>query len=170
MSRKVTSILALALAAAGCATSAVQRIDHLASDQGLVVFVIDSEIPQPPVKLVSQDSSRDQIHLPGAQIGVTVLLRAAKAGEYCFDALSQRLLGLPTDAGESGNCVEVDAGMINYGGHIATHFSTSQQVMQTRRLVDEVSFLEIMHRDYAGILAELPLDESDFQIDDAEDF
>jgi hypothetical protein len=142
---------------------------ELMPEQGMLVIVFDLENPLEDIRLNPEGFSARSLNIESMPTGVNAFIQAVAAGRYCLDRF--KMFGRELRfLGSDGICVEVEPGVISYGGHFAPRSSGFGLMTRSFHYFDYRAFNALMERDYPDLLDAFELDRSDFHPDQAEDF
>ncbi|MCR9162907.1 MAG: hypothetical protein ACE37F_14405 [Nannocystaceae bacterium] len=115
------SLAIIALLVAGCDHTSVQPTEspELASYEGLLAIVMDTDRPVLAVHYVSDDQEL-QFNLDSAEAGTSIQVHRVLAGSYCVRTVTWPTTTFHADHLDAGNilCIDVEPGVLNYPGHM----------------------------------------------------
>lgn len=119
--KSVSKLSLVVLLACACDRTAVQPSEtpELASDEGLLVIVMNTERPVLAVHYVSAESGA-QFNLTSVEAGTSIQVHRVPAGSYCVRTITWQAASFTADNLDAGEilCLDVEPGTLNYPGHM----------------------------------------------------
>ncbi len=113
--------LPLALLLASCGHTELRPSDAptMEPDEGLVVFVVNTDRPVVAMHYVSQDND-NQFNLLSADTGTSIQVHRVPADRYCVRSVTWPVGVFRADYRGAGPilCMDVKPGVLNYPGHL----------------------------------------------------
>ena len=119
--KRIQHVTLLALLVTGCDHTSVQPTEspELASHEGLLAIVMDTDRPVLAVHYVSPDNEL-QFNLSSVEAGTSIQVHRVPAGSYCVRTVTWPTTTFNADHLDAGSilCIDVEAGVLNYPGHM----------------------------------------------------
>lgn len=119
--KSVSKLSLVVLLACACDRTSVHPSEtpELASDEALLVIVMNTERPVLGVHYVSAESGT-QFNLTSVEAGTSIQVHRVPAGSYCVRTITWQAASFSADHFGGGEilCIEVEPGALNYPGHM----------------------------------------------------
>jgi hypothetical protein len=130
-----TSIIFLSLLASCASKNLVKPSDPpLLQNEGYLALAFDTKDKLRTFKIYGESKDTTDIHISSIPYGSSFFMFKVPAGKYCVRKFSTH--GLEVTITKGGACVDVEAGKINYPGHIMPRSGTIYFIPNLAKFLD----------------------------------